>query len=80
MIQILAPDELDISRAGAVRLMDPETGRRVTTRATDTAAAYADAIRAQNSALRSGITRLGGRYALCLTIWSPLDAIRAALA
>lgn len=80
LIQVLAPEEMDISGIGAARLVDPESGVAVNARADRCAGAYAAALRAHIESLRSGIGRLNGRYGLCLTSKSPLDALHAALA
>lgn len=80
LIQVLAPDEVDLSGAGDALLIDPETGLRVSARGSQCARAYAAAIAKHIGSLRSGIARLHGRYALCMTHQAPLDALRQALA
>jgi uncharacterized protein (DUF58 family) len=73
--QVLAPDELDLPRHGAI-FVDPET--RATVRSGgDMAERYADALHAHNDRLRRGFIGLGGRHVLCRTDDDPLTSLRA---
>lgn len=80
LLQVLAPDELDISGVGSARLVDPESGLGVSARGERCGDSYAASIQRHIETLRSGVGRLNGRFGLCMTHQSPVDALHRALA
>jgi uncharacterized protein (DUF58 family) len=72
VFQVLDPMERRLETSGPVVLVDPETGRRVTTDADAVRTAYKERIDAMVDRYRGGVSALGGDFA-SITTSTPFD-------
>jgi len=80
VMQVLTPDELEVSGLGSRRLVDMETGRSLRTYGAEVAGRYERALRDHLEALREGLTRMGADYQFWTTNRPPLEALRGYVA
>lgn len=77
IVQVIAPEEMDVAPLGAARFTDPETGRATRAVGARVAAAYRQRLRAHLDDAHARLTALTVRHRLMRADGDPVETLRA---